>query len=1188
MATAVTFTLSVYNAAGTSVEFAVSSVVGDTLPHLTSEPIGDGQEFDPLTGETRAGQYTGRIADAITSGTDRVITSRLEDANFRQQLMRRKAILKKTTGGSDVVLCAGLLTRLALVGVAEYEYEVTDRTRIRRGVKLFAPRTGTVILTAGAVSGATTLACQALPIALPKNTMLNFGAGKIHVVATTAAASATSITTTGKGADGSTNALAVSNGDQANYREGISDFLSRWPTRGCVFGGPILGDGFMGVPNKGGWVFRLQRWPNGATGPFLRFLQGYGPPDFNKWLTDINDLALAKATNDRVGPWNARGGVDATGAKMLVPGPLTTFDQAERSGFAKDLVVEILSEYAATSYGYYQPSIFVLTAGEAAPSLVDVGRAAGGGLPAYDAGVWLTPMNSTQYTASGLPAHLTTVRARAFTVGLSELSPLYLDDHPVNIIGTALTELGYTYDSASATTTTETIGSDIRWRDRIVASPDAGEYIAQLQAAFGIGLRPQDDGDLEFFASRIFSNSPPSVEITAADVVDPDEIGPGPVFEISEQTAIKKVVVEFNSITAAPFNSAERPPDGIVVQPVRIERTNGDPGAVGDRVHTWTLTGMVSRLSSQKPDLTYFDVPIREVFDRWGRGVIECSLALLRGGSADAAKLGDEVIVTLPQLPNKKKRYGDDNSVGGRAMQIVRLTQQVWGALAKLIDSGPNAQPYGTAPTISIATSSDYPKTVADLTITNAGTLNAAGAGARVQMAVTTGGAPVSGAYSDVMLFPPGQIPTAAFPLPDVIAGRRVYAKVRAEIPASNRPSSYSSASNVTLSSYTAPSGVSVSADSSDGTKATISWTVGESTLRTDVFFRVTSGSSASDDVLVESLQPGANRFTLSMLKPSTGYTITVQHRDPISGDVSAKATGTVTTDADVAALPAPQGVRGFVGVQDASFGIPTDRSSFGIAGSSNLVPMDLEAYSALETGVGAGTYGDFYFMGRVAARQATITAIASRAPGDGLRRQIKMRQLPTGRHPGLASMMTHEVAALSVAEAAAMDAWGLAGSFSSVVTVTPYTNTSIQTNTKTIRIAGADFQGTNATFDAGETRALFGTAPTARAPLRVPTGAILTGWRMRTYLGDVAGVINVTITKAASGSETGIDNDSRSGSSSGYATSSTQVISETVDNTAFYYYAETTIDATGLANARDARLSYVEIEYTAPALDVS
>lgn len=1177
MASVVTFTLSVYDTAGTSVAFAVSSIVGDTLPYLKDVPYGDGQEYDPLTGETRAGQYTGRIVDAITSGTDRVVTSRLEDSGYRQQLMRRKAILKMTVDGTDVVLCAGLLTRLTLAGLAEYEYEVTDRTRIKSDRKIFVPRTGRVVLTAGASAGATSLSCSALTIGLCKNTILNFGSGKIAVVSANAAAGATSFSVVAI-------ALAVVSGDQAGYRESIADFLVRWPYRGCAFGGPIIG-GFLDQPDRGGWLMQMHRRDSVAYQ--LKFLQGYGPPYFGSLRTSVSDPELGPATNAVVGPYSPRGSVDPFGNAALLTSAVITFDQAERSGFARDLVLDVLSETGGTRYGFYQPFIFGRTTEDPNPSLVNFGRAAKGSSPANEPGIALAIFGATDYGASGLPAVNTRVRVRAFTASVSEVSPIYLDLHPVDLMTRILTELGYSYDAASATTVTNTIGADLRWQDRVTSPQTASSYLTMLQAAFGIGLRMQADGDLEFFAARVFSNSPPATTITDADVVTPEEGGAGPIFEISEQTAIAKVVVEMTSLTAATGDDAEPRPDGITARPYRIERINGDPGAVGDRTHTLTLSGQVGRANgSYKPFIEYFDVPIREIFDRYGRGVIECGVPLLRGGSGDALNVGDECIVRLSQLPNRNKRYGDDNTVGGRAMQIVRLTRTMWGALAKLVDSGPNAQPYATAPTISIAKDADYPETIAKLTITNAATLNAAGAGARVRMATTTGAAPASTDYADALLFPPGQVPTTAFALPTVLAGMKVYATARAET-AADRPSNYATAVSVTLDSYTAPSAVTVTADGADGTKASVTWTVGESALQTDIFYRLTSGTTASDDIAIESLQPGTTSYALRNLKPGTGYTISVRHRDPITGDTSSKATGTVTTDADVSALSAPDGVRGFVGTQDGAFGVPTDAATFGIAGRATETPIDLEAYFATETSVGAGTFGDYVFLGRGAGRQGTWTPIASRAPKDGLRRNIKMRQLPQGRHPGIASMLPGEVAALTLAEAAAMDAYGLAGLFSDVVTVTPYTNAAIQKTYKTMRLSAPQFQvGTNAAFydSTGDIACPAAGTGTARAQLFLPHGVTVDGYTVRgRNSGGFGETVQVTLYRVSDGTVTSLSSVSLIASPYGETSGSLGLV---IDNDTYTYYASVSI-TTGVAT-QVTRFSWVSFDYSSPALDVS
>lgn len=191
-------------------------------------------------------------------------------------------------------------------------------------------------------------------------------------------------------------------------------------------------------------------------------------------------------------------------------------------------------------------------------------------------------------------------------------------------------------------------------------------------------------------------------------------------------------------------------------------------------------------------------------------------------------------------------------------------------------------------------------------------------------------------------------------------------------------------------------------------------------------------------------------------------------------------------------------------------------------------------------------------------------------------------------RRDSIAAYSVAEVAAMTLAVAAALSSTIPWSDATDIVTVTPYSNQAIQKTTKTLRLSGTDFFGANGMFDAGEFRALFGTSTTANARIGLPSDATIVGWRHRTYLGDVAGNVDVTLKKAIDGSVTPIDSDGRSGSSSGYATSATQVVSIPIDNSAFHYYATVLIDATLLANAQDARLGYVDIDYTSPSLDVS
>ena len=102
----------VANPDGTADVVSVSSAPAAAAPYIASEPSGDGQEVDPLTGAVRTGSYTVEIVDANTgtdaTGTIRYLTALLEDAGARQQLLSRRAYVEiSTNGGAFSTLIAG-------------------------------------------------------------------------------------------------------------------------------------------------------------------------------------------------------------------------------------------------------------------------------------------------------------------------------------------------------------------------------------------------------------------------------------------------------------------------------------------------------------------------------------------------------------------------------------------------------------------------------------------------------------------------------------------------------------------------------------------------------------------------------------------------------------------------------------------------------------------------------------------------------------------------------------------------------------------------------------------------------------------------------------------------------------------------------------------------------------------------
>lgn len=928
------FRLRIRNAADSADALVVTSTRGGTNPWLSSVPSGDGLEFDPLTGHSRAGAFTGRIADGITSGTDRIVTSQLEDANLRQQLMDRKAFVEYTINGGSTwpALIPGYLTALRLANDAEYEYTVSDPTRVEHDAMAFKPKPN-----------------PANPATL----------------------------------------------------EPIADYLTRWPNRGCIFGGPIIG-GFLDQPDRGGWEMKVEANSGGVT--FLRFVAGYGPPDFDRSTNAEDCMAAARERTDGL----LQHPTDVS--------PVTTFEQAEHSTW-RGVVVEVLTT-TGTSLGYFLPDTGlrvsgadVINGGQYKHLLKDIRNR---GLYVY---------------GTSLTTGSTIRRVRGFTPDVSDLSPIYWTGHPIDLLTKLWDEAGLAYNSTAVTNTKNAIGADRRISLRITEYQPLGDFLEQVvYGPFGVGVRVNDSGQLVPFSGRIPYNANPSTTITSADVwTDADGAGPE-LFAIEQASAVNKVIFEHTRLVktqdGAPsdedllrnlfieafgtgpqrqeilgkqvrYNTPN--PDGFSTVNVRFERTNGDAGAVGKREVTFSVPAMVHTNGTNQDDQLpkYVDALAQEIFDRWGRGIITCSAQGLRGGSTDSTLLGDEVLVQLPALPNHNKRLVDDPSVSARAMQITHYTWTPRGPLLGLSDSGPNAQPFATAPTLSIGASSAFPRTVAEVTVTNAATLNAAGAGLRLQMAVTTGSTPAATDYTDVAAFVAGSIPTGAIQLPAVIAGRKVYARAAAT-KVGSRPSSWSTAVSVTLSGINAVSSLTASTVAGDGSTEQLTWTAGDTTSVLDIFIRA-SGAAAADAIRLDTIPAGSTRYLLQGLTPGAAYTASVQARDQQTGDVSARVDVTFTTSATATTLPAPVYPFGFAGTLGPD-GVPQRDEVYGIGVVAADYPGFVEAAVAVETAVGSGSYGSFVVSGTlVASVLGNWTIWQDMAANDGLRRQIKARHVREG-----------------------------------------------------------------------------------------------------------------------------------------------------------------------------------------------
>ena len=148
----------VANPNGTADELVVTSIATGTNPYIAQPPSGDGQEVDPITGAVRTGAYTVQIVDANTgtdaTGTIRVVTNKLEDASFRQQLVSRRAYVEvRTDAGAWSMLVAGYIAGVRLVSPMRYEITVGDTRRVEQTQTIYQGGALGAFTTRGCLTG---------------------------------------------------------------------------------------------------------------------------------------------------------------------------------------------------------------------------------------------------------------------------------------------------------------------------------------------------------------------------------------------------------------------------------------------------------------------------------------------------------------------------------------------------------------------------------------------------------------------------------------------------------------------------------------------------------------------------------------------------------------------------------------------------------------------------------------------------------------------------------------------------------------------------------------------------------------------------------------------------------------------------------------------------------------------------
>lgn len=124
------------NAADTADAVVISSYPGDANCFTVEPPSGDGPSFDPLKGSLVTGSYTYRVIDNGT--TANAITPELADADARQQLLSRKALVKISPDGSTwTSLGFGYVNAVRMPRGNEFEFAIGDTQRKEVSTDIF-------------------------------------------------------------------------------------------------------------------------------------------------------------------------------------------------------------------------------------------------------------------------------------------------------------------------------------------------------------------------------------------------------------------------------------------------------------------------------------------------------------------------------------------------------------------------------------------------------------------------------------------------------------------------------------------------------------------------------------------------------------------------------------------------------------------------------------------------------------------------------------------------------------------------------------------------------------------------------------------------------------------------------------------------------------------------------------------
>lgn len=594
------------------------------------------------------------------------------------------------------------------------------------------------------------------------------------------------------------------------------------------------------------------------------------------------------------------------------------------------------------------------------------------------------------------PALNTLFAVRVSPIDVSDLNPMHVEGHPVDIWTALYTEAGIPWSAAAATALKALLGDTLRYRGRFTAGAPLGDLMAkEFGGPLGIGVRVAADGTRELISVRDLPTAIPGTIITVNDLRNDT----GAIFDLNDEGILKRVTwatAEFDKWNKD-RDGGEQPNDLIVVSPVVYATVNGDTGAPNGNEQKYQLAGHFydSRAAQSFQPVPFFAAQALRIFDRFGRGNVLSEVQVLRG---IAPKIGEFVVLNLPHLPVPIQGAVPvtQRGQGLRVVQVIGGRPNPEGPILKVLDAGRNAQP-SVSPTISVAASARDAKHYAEVTVTNVGAM--VGIIERVNFQMGTGSSAPSGGIDFAARSLAELAVNAVVPLPKVAAGEKVWVRAQSKDSQQNLPSPWTAWISVTLTALTAPSGVTVVAGAND-TEKIIRWSLPDTEGPVRIRWKLTGDA---DWIRTVTLPPNTVEYTITDLIPGGGGISGEVARidDPPSPGESAASTFSFTPGSSSPSLPVPWSPAGWAGAQDnlsPAAAVDID-GSFGLDVTAAKWPAFIEVEVAVETAVGSGAYGTYALAANPLVLQGyrTRTRFTFWAPNDRLRRKMRARHVLPG-----------------------------------------------------------------------------------------------------------------------------------------------------------------------------------------------